>query len=337
MNRSLQKAGAVRRRSANGAFAPSKQKIMAIVKGPFATNFAKKLGKVVFSNRQGVNIARQMPARVKNPQTAAQQKQRMLFTTVQGAYKKLKIVADHSFEGYSTGAKTMAQFMAANLTNLKGTELKGANFRRNAGIMTPNPYIISKGSLTSPGLAGSIDTETSKVSSFVRVVSPKTLANFTLGDLLDATDVKLGQQLTFISAYYGDIGEVVSGSLSQPRYSFNKVSRVVFRIDASLDELLFDANGKLKTTLVDDSASDNVSSLTFSVLGQDLAWFHGFNTDHSTVFGAAVILSSKEAGQWLYSTEIMTYTLPEMQTLAPAQVIETYDPTSPNYLNHAIV
>ena len=311
--------------------------IMAIVKGPFATNFSKKVGKVVFSNRQGVNIARQMPASVKNPQTIGQQKQRMLFTTVQGAYKKLKIVADHSFEGYSAGAKTMAQFMAANLDNLKGPELKGANFRRNAGIMTPNPYIISKGSLTSPGLAGAIDTETSKVSTFVRVVAPKTLANFTLGDLLNATGVKLGQQLSFISSYYGDVGGVVSGSLSQPRYSFYKLSRVVFKNDASLTELLFDANGKIQTALVDDSASENVSLLTFSVLGQDLAWFHDYNTGHSTVFAAAVILSSKEAGQWLYSTEIMSYALPDMLTLAPAEVIETYDPTSTNYLNHAIV
>ena len=310
---------------------------MAIVKGPFATNFSKKLGKVVFSNRQGVNIARQMPANVKNPMTKGQQNQRMLFTTVQAAYKKLKIVADHSFEGYSSGAKTMAQFMAANLTHLKGTELKGANFRRNSGIMTPNPYIISHGSLTSPGLAGAIDTETSIVSSFVRVEAPKTLANFTLGDFLNATGVKLGQQLSFITAYYEEIGEVVSGSLSQPRYSFNKISRVVFRTDASLTQLLFDASGKIQSALVDDSASDNVSSLTFSVLGQDLAWFHGFHTGDTTVFGAAVILSSKEAGQWLYSTEIMTYALPDMKTLAPAQVIETYDPKSPNYLNHAIV
>jgi len=313
---------------------------MAIVKGPFATNFSKKLGKVVFSNRQGVNIARQMPASVKNPQSIGQQNQRMLFTTVQAAYKKLKVVADHSFEGYSAGAKTMAQFMAANLTSLKGTALKSANFRRNAGMMTPNPYIISHGSLASPGLADAIDTVTSKVSSFVRVEAPKTLANFTLGDLLNATGVKLGQQLSFISSYYGDVGAVFSGSLSQPRYSFYKMSRVVFKIDASLTELLFDANGKLQTALVDDSASENVSSLTFSVVEQGLEWFHGFDTDHSTVFGAAVILSSKEAGQWLYSTETMTYALPsclDLLTLAPSQVIETYDPKSPNYLNHAIV
>ena len=311
--------------------------IMAIVKGPFATNFSKKLGKVVFSNRQGVNIARQMPASVKNPMTEGQQKQRMLFTTVQGAYKKLKIVADHSFEGYSTGAKTMAQFMAANLTNLKGPALKGANFRRNAGIMAPNPYIISRGSLTSPGLAETVDPQTSIVSSLVKVEAPKTLANFTLGDLLDATGAKLGQQLTFISAYYGDVAEVISGSLSQPRYSFIKVSRVVFKVDASLSAMLFDANGKIQTSLVDDSASDNFSSLTFSVLDQDLAWSHGLNTEHSTVFGAAVILSTKEAGTWLYSTEIMTFDLVDLGTFAPTQVIETYDPTSPNYLNHAIV
>ena len=311
--------------------------IMAIVKGPFATNLSNKLGKVVFSNRQGVNIARQMPARVKNPMTSGQQNQRMLFTTVQGAYKKLKIVTDHSFEGYSAGAKSMARFMQANLTNLKGTAIKGANFRRNSGIMTPNPYIISVGSLASPNLAGSIDAQTSKVSTFVRVVSPMTLANFTLGDFVNATGIKLGQQLTFVTVSYGDIGEVVAGSLSQPRYSFYHVSRVVFKTDASLTAMLFDANGKLQTALIDASASENAETIKFSLIGQDLAWDHGYNTDHSTVFGAAVILSSKQGGQWLYSTEIMAYTLPELGTFAPAQVIETYDPTSPNYLNHAIV
>ena len=114
---------------------------MAIIKGTFGTNLRNRVGQVVYRNRGGVNIASARPASVKNPRTAAQMKQRMVFTTVQSAYKKMREIVDHSQEGVTYGAKTMASFMKMNLIELGKNYANGAFcLKGNSNSIAPYPF-----------------------------------------------------------------------------------------------------------------------------------------------------------------------------------------------------
>lgn len=329
--------------SETGQVSHQNKPIMAIVKGPFATNFANKLGKVVFSNRQGVNIARQMPASVKNPQTSGQQKQRMLFTTVQVAYKKLKTIADHSFEGYTYGAKSMARFLQLNLNSIKTMDSYNANFRKNTTAMVPNPFIISRGSLPSAEIAKGFYYDT--MSNDVDTEIPKAsnpMATMTLANFLSFTNMKIGQQLTFINVSTSGNKLVKSKDIVQPAITMLSIARVVFKTDALTTALVFDGTGHFNPTIVNETDSENWNIVKFKENAESLGW--NLTEPHShTILMAATITSEKQGTTWLRSSEEMV-SIAEGDTQVPSTwkykndvVINTYDPASPYYLNNATV
>lgn len=104
-----------------------------------------------FSELNGAQITKERVTKVKNPRSGAQMRQRMLMTTVGAAYRYLKSIADHSFEGVTYGQKSMAKFMSLNLN-----KFRDASLNDNSGVafnsykdsyINPLRYIISDGSL----------------------------------------------------------------------------------------------------------------------------------------------------------------------------------------------
>ena len=314
---------------------------MAIVKGTFATNFSKRLGKVSFANRQGQNIARQRPASVKNPMTEGQQRQRMIFTTVQAAYKKMKPICDHSFESYSYGAKSMARFMKLNL-NLLGTQsVFRANFKGNSGCVAPNYYQISEGSLLSPNLAQSMLDDDNVI--IAKDIAATGLKDYTVQQALDFFGVSVGQQLSFVAIIAGS-NTIHVGDIKQQNACSLQLARVIFKSDATLTAKAFKTIG---TDLVLDSAnlttdSKNTNSLVFAekTTGSTISVTWQFRADYDTMklFCGAVILSEKQGSSWLRSTENMVQrTSDEDETWMNDQVINTYNPKSAYYLNNATI
>lgn len=314
---------------------------MAIVKGTFATNFSKRLGKVSFANRQGQNIARQRPASVKNPMTEGQQRQRMIFTTVQAAYKKLNPICDHSFESYSYGAKSMARFMKLNL-NLLGTQtVFSANFKGNSGCVAPNFYQISEGSLLSPNLAqGMLDGDNVVIAKDIAATG---LKDYTVQQALEFFGVSVGQQLSFVAIIAGS-NTTTAGDMNQQNSCSLQLARVIFKSDANLTAKAFKTIG---SDLVLDSAnlasdSKNTNSLVFAekTTGSTIHVTWQFRANYNTMklFCGAVILSEKQGTSWLRSTENMVQrTSDEDETWNNDKVINTYNPKSPYYLNNATV
>lgn len=87
-------------------------------------------------------------------------RQRMLMTTVGAAYKMLKSIADHSFEGYSSGMQCMRQFNSRNLNRFKQAAAAKGSVAFNEykdGDINPLPFILASGSL--PGFVFSFDGE----------------------------------------------------------------------------------------------------------------------------------------------------------------------------------
>lgn len=173
---------------------------------------------LTFSVLDGKQITKDRVYDVKNPRTEAQMRQRMLMTTIGAAYKTLKSIADHSFEGYSSGMQCMRQFNSRNLNRFKQAAAAKGSVAFNEykdGDVNPMPFIIASGSL--PGFAFKFD-ETSNL----EIVGEKEDADFTTAEGIYAA---LGVQRNDLITFCTVIGEgtTTNGVYSYKAENFNIV------------------------------------------------------------------------------------------------------------------
>lgn len=105
---------------------------------------------LTFSVLDGQQITKDRVYDVKNPRTEGQMRQRMLMTTVGAAYKFMKSIADHSFEGKTSGMQCMREFNSKNLNKFKAAAAADGNVAFNEfkdGGINPLPFVLSAGSL----------------------------------------------------------------------------------------------------------------------------------------------------------------------------------------------
>lgn len=315
---------------------------MAIIKGTFGTNLRKRVGQVVYRNRGGVNIASARPASVKNPRTTAQMKQRMIFTTVQSAYKKMREIVDHSQEGVSYGAKTMASFMKMNLVGLGKNYANGAfNLKGNTNVIAPYSFMIATGGLTFDQNIVAIANNT-VYTDFT--LGEKTIATLTYSELLSMLGITKGDQLTFVVCA-GNYNNLVT-DLDYVQFSdtYFRPIRVVFSRSADDKTLAFAADGHLNDAICDQTNSDYFyHDLIFSMdldnknlKFKDKAFGEYTEGGGWLCYGAAIILSRMVGSSWARSnTNLFVIDIPE-QTWKPAEdVLESYNPASNYYLNNA--
>lgn len=107
---------------------------------------------LTFSVLDGKQITKDRVYGGKNPRTQAQMVQRMVMATASAAYAHMKEIVDHSFEGVTYGAPTMARFVSENAKAIKaaydaGQETFGFNGFQDRRLMVGS-YIMAKGSAT---------------------------------------------------------------------------------------------------------------------------------------------------------------------------------------------
>lgn len=173
---------------------------------------------LTFSVLDGKQITKDRVYDVKNPRTESQMRQRMLMTTIGAAFKTLKSIADHSFEGYSSGMQCMRQFNSRNLNRFKQAAAAKGSVAFNKykdGDINPLPFILASGSL--PGFAFKFD-ETSKL----EIVGEKESADFTTAEGIYAA---LGVQRNDLITFCTVIGEgtTLNGVYSYKAENFNIV------------------------------------------------------------------------------------------------------------------
>lgn len=165
---------------------------------------------LTFSTLDGKQITKDRVYDVKNPRTESQMRQRMLMTTVGAAYKMLKSIADHSFEGYSSGMQCMRQFNSRNLNRFKQAAAAKGSVAFNEykdGDINPLPFILASGSL--PGFSFKFDD-----TSNLEIVGEKDNANFTTAEgIYEALGVQRNDLITFCTV----IGE---GATSNGVYTY---------------------------------------------------------------------------------------------------------------------
>jgi hypothetical protein len=157
-----------------------------------------KLGNKTFYRSNGATIAREIVT-PKNPQTDAQTAQRVLVKTVGKTYSELKEICDHSFEGYSNGAKCADHFRSVNLRHLReraaSLQESGQSLNQfyqfapiESAKWSPFAAIISEGHL--PEITVGIDAEGGHVA---YVNTP----GRTYADFVNAWGLQRGDQVTF--------------------------------------------------------------------------------------------------------------------------------------------
>lgn len=258
---------------------------------------------LTFSVLDGKQITKDRVYDVKNPRTEAQMRQRMLMTTIGAAYKTLKSIADHSFEGYSSGMQCMRQFNSRNLNRFKQAAAAKGSVAFNEykdGDINPMPFILASGSL--PGFAFKFD-ETSNL----EIVGEKEGADFATAEGIYAA---LGVQRNDLITFCTVIGEgtTLNGVYSYKAERFNIV------------RLYCDKSGAV-TKPADAftiSTNNDQASISMSTAGNAITIKTG-----KADFGA-VIQSRKNDSGWLRSDAVMIVDETVISGVKTANQLATY-------------
>ena len=227
----------------------------------------------------------------KNPKSDAQTLQRILVKVVGILYAMLKAICNHSFEGFSNGAKCAERFRSLNLRYLReramALQQSGQSLSQffpfvplQSDKRIPFAGIISQGSL--PAVSVAIDAEGGH-KAYVNTPSR------TYGDFVNAWGLKRGDQLTFVT-----------------------VQKLVDAYEANYARLILnprnaDGSGAPMTTEIVDSQGEFPCSnwknhLNFSTFEFDTDHFNFVLGRGGIVVAAGIIVSRKDkSGSWFRS------------------------------------
>lgn len=258
---------------------------------------------LTFSVLDGKQITKDRVYDVKNPRTEAQMRQRMLMTTVGAAYKMLKSIADHSFEGYSSGMQCMRQFNSRNLNRFKKAAAAKGEVAFNEykdGDINPLPFILASGSL--PGFDYKLDA-----TSNLEIVGQKDDADFTTAEGIYAA---LGVQRNDLITFCTVIGE---GSNSNGVYTYKAERFDVVRLYCDKSGTVAKAADAFTISTNNDQAA-----VSMSVAANSITIKSG-----EADFGA-VIQSRKNDSGWLRSNAVMVVNDTTISGVKTANQLATY-------------
>ena len=249
-----------------------------------------RVGNKTYYQSDGKTIAREVVT-PKNPKTDAQTLQRILVRVVGLFYALLKMICNHSFEGYSTGAKCSYRFRSLNLRYLReratALQQSGQSLSQfyqftplQSNKCMPFAAIISQGHL--PEVSVGIDAEGGH-KAYVNTPGR------TYADYVNAWGLQRGDQLTFVTV-----------QKREGAYEAN-YARI------TLNPRNADGSGAPMTTEIVDSQGEFPCSnwknrLNFSTFEFDTDHFNFVLGRGGIVVAAGIIVSRKDkSGDWFRS------------------------------------
>lgn len=140
--------------------------------------------------------------KVSNPKTILQANQRLALKPLNSVARALGPIIERGFEGVKYGAQSRQKFLSVNLANFNGPYVVKGEER-----VIPGPMVISQGSIVPVAITG-FDGISGDSTPFANsdlflgeVGRPSTLGELAAGLIANNTDIKQGDQLTFISVY----------------------------------------------------------------------------------------------------------------------------------------
>lgn len=258
---------------------------------------------LTFSVLDGKQITKDRVYDVKNPRTESQMRQRMLMTTIGAAFKTLKSIADHSFEGYSSGMQCMRQFNSRNLNRFKQAAAAKGSVAFNKykdGDINPLPFILASGSL--PGFSFKFDT-----TSNLEIVGEKEEADFTTAEGIYAA---LGVQRNDLITFCTVIGE---GTTLNGVYSYKAERFNIVRLYCDKSGAVSKPADAFTISTNNDQASVSMSTAANAIT---------IKTGEAD-FGA-VIQSRKNDSGWLRSDAVMIVNDTVIADVKTANQLATY-------------
>ena len=284
----------------------------------------KFAGAVLAKGADGQTIQREL-VKPTNPKTAGQMAQRAIFATVASAYSQMKVICDHSFEGVQYGAKTQQEFFkeALKLMRTRAAADEGNFLIPNVSALMANPYVISKGSLSSPkNIAYDGDQDMIIISN----MSNTTVDNapvVTAKSFCDALGINKGDQVTLV-AIVRDADQPVIGTYAGRDYRRNKFvyARITVKANANDDEIVYNEDsGSLGTAVIIEGINVNSFNIdTASATELRVSFPH-------EMLAFACIRSQKVGNTWLRSYETLT--------LADEQLIYNFNDMLPAWTENA--
>lgn len=293
-----------------------------------------KLSGASLSNGKNGSIIRAIVT-PKNPRTDKQMSQRVIFATIAKAASVMKPIINHSFEGVEDGDACIKEFRKLNLYKLRNQiaydqqeeELNAYVAPKGYPFITPDAYIVSKGSLASPLL--SLESSSHSVAISERsVVSDDT--DMTVRQLIQLSlGLNPGEQLSlcYINAQISDNLYYSAGEMAGYKCYENSFGsrRIVFVDDSNptawnhsvLNNGKFDLEtvkavidwGKTDNVLFDKIFTDGMV-----VIEDKEIRIHIFSVsvdDASTKAAALIRSKMKSDGSWMYSNATMFLVAPD--------------------------
>lgn len=308
---------------------------MAVVNGIMGGGLSGSVGKVTFRKGiKGETIASQKAEKVHNPMTEDQAYQRMCMNTAMKAYSAMKEICNHSFEGTQYGQKSMSLFIQENLYGIKSS-FAGVSQALNWGFtakgikgnVAPRPFLVSKGSLTSPA----------------KVLNWKTYA-ITWKQWKELSGMKEGDQLTIVGFVSGVDLNDYDGDDQVP---FKFVYRRYKFADKIADDTAVIGGDQWKEfnpAVLQEIEEPGDTNLSFSRGGQISAGYYALEVKYvgETLNSFALITSRNVNGVWKRSTanlkwDVQTAGLQSLFQYEARWVIKTYGATARKFLNNANV
>ena len=271
-----------------------------MAKTGFWLNGAKgKVAGTTIYQSNGETVMRVINRSVKNPRTTAQLIQRIITKTVAKQYSAMKEICDHSFEGVTAGANTMAKFRSVNNTLIReqiaAAQQDGKKFDEifNFIPLKTNKFIptavqISEGSL--PRI-GKVMTSTGPTFNVLDGAN-------TYEGVVNNYGLERGDQLTFVAVYKD----------SNNNFSF-KFARII------LDPRESDGTSAPMTTKF---AGENGAIVKPSFRNEGEIVFeqepgaYKWKLADTTCVASAIIASRKVNNTWMRSTEVLAIGTPDV-------------------------
>lgn len=255
-----------------------------------------------FSELNGAQITKERVTKIKNPRSSAQMRQRMLMTSVGCAYRYLKSITDHSFEGVTYGQSSMAKFMSLNLSKFRDAaqnDNSGVAFNSyKDNAINPMRFIVSKGSLNPVPYVVNANNQIGMTYSAAEVDTAE--------KIYKAMGIMLGDMLTFV--WINGESSLINGVFSYTPSTLN-----IVRLTASVSGTVAAPHDAFTVEANHDGLDINVT-FADGVLS--------FATTEAN-FGC-VILSRKSDSTWLRSDAAMVGNKSIIEGVSVANQLSTY-------------
>lgn len=292
------------------------------------------VGDLTFYRRNSQQVTRARARVVKNPKTLAQQMQRTIMRTSVEAYKVIKEICDHSWQGVQYGANSYAQFQRENMAILRRLAAAGGEDTKSflpSGFngLVAMPWALSKGSIAWTGFSAAFTGDPVQIDFGAYITGASQLDEITYNDFCDSFGLQVGDQVTLVA--FPARTDIDEQSCIQPI-----ISRLILSPGSGdPSQPIFSAQGRVEEP---NPLNENVDAWTFKFqTGRLLACITG----NVSIIGAAAIVSRRAAdGSWLRSTAFMAVNSTAQDggyTLRQASMVASTEIQTPSdwFLNNA--